>query len=272
MNIYFVGDIQGCYQELRALLTQVNFNPKVDQLWPAGDLVARGPDSYQTLEYLISLGDQVKPVLGNHDLHLLAIYYGIKKAKPSDKLDQLLDSAKCQQMISWLSKQPLMRKLPNEQLFMSHAGISPQWTIQEAIAANNFVQQRLNSAQLPNWLNKMYGQKPNDWQQVNTEEEYFRYAINAFTRMRYCHLDGSLDFDCKLPPEQAPASLTPWFTQAEPQLSQCQWVFGHWAALMGQSSVNNIYPLDTGCVWGEHLTLLLWSDRKLFTQAALIPW
>jgi len=266
MSIYFVGDIQGCYNELLALLKQVNFSKEDDQLWVAGDLVARGPDSYKTIKFLMSLGESVKAVLGNHDLHLLAICAGLKKAKKSDLLDELINAPEINEIVSWLSQQPLLRKLPNEQTYMSHAGLSPQWQISDAIEQAEFAQQLLGSPERDKWLSIMYGEKPNNWLATNTTTDRFRYVINAFTRMRYCYLDGSLEFNYKDAPAKAPKNIAPWFEISDKQLNNCQWIFGHWALLMGDCSHKNVYALDTGCVWGEHLTLLRWRDKRRFIE------
>jgi len=266
MSVYFVGDIQGCYNELIALLKQVDFQKQRDQLWIAGDLVARGPDSYQTLKYLKSLGDSVKAVLGNHDLHLLAIYAGIKKAKQSDFFDELLKAPDVDELLHWLAQQPLLRKLPDEEVYMSHAGFAPQWQLSQAIEMASFVQKKLSSAERNQWLAVMYGEKPNDWRQVRTQEDKFRYTINAFTRMRYCYHDGTLEFACKESPEHAPNNIKPWFEIANNQQQKTAWIFGHWAALMGKTTGENLYALDTGCVWGGHLSLLRWHDKRLFIE------
>jgi len=265
MAIYIVGDIQGCFLELKALLQQVNFNPTYDQLMVAGDLVARGPYSLETLRFIKGLGNSAKVVLGNHDLHLLATYAGIKKVKTRDKLTALLAAPDIAELMDWLAQQPLLQQLPNEAAFMSHAGISPQWHIKDAIAQAEFAHQCLLSNKRNYWLSMMYGEQPNNWQQVTTDEERFRYTVNAFTRMRYCYLDLTLEFSCKEAPEQAPSSIKPWFELAS-TLKDNQWVFGHWAALMGKCEVKNTYALDTGCVWGEYLSLLRWHDKKIFTQ------
>lgn len=272
-NIYIVGDIQGCFSELTSLLKQVNFNEKKDELWLAGDLVARGSDSLATLRYVKSLGDSAKVVLGNHDLHLLSVYAGIKKVKKQDKLDSLLAAADVHELMNWLAKQPLLRKIPtanshDNQAYMSHAGISPQWTIKEAVEQAEFAQQCLSSPERNEWLALMYGEKPNDWLFAQSAIDKFRYTINAFTRMRYCFLDGTLEFNEKFSPENLHSKkLKPWY-ELTPILKNNTWVFGHWAALMGRCSVNNIYALDTGCVWGNHLTMIRWRDKKIFTEAS----
>lgn len=268
MAIYIVGDVQGCYDELIALLKQVNFNSKHDELWLAGDLVARGPKSLETLQFVKSLGNQAKIVLGNHDLHLLATYYGIKKVKPQDKLDKLLSSPDIDELMEWLAQQPLIQKLPNDNAYMSHAGISPQWTIDLALKNAKFAHKKISSSKRKKWLSLMYGEKPNDWFEVQDDISRFRYTINAFTRMRYCFSDGTLDFTCKADIKNAPDNLLPWYELSE-TINTSTWIFGHWAALMGHCSKENIYALDTGCVWGQHLTMLRWQDKKLFKQHAL---
>jgi len=272
MSIYLVGDIQGCYSELTALLKQVSFNSKIDQLYVAGDLVARGPDSLATLRFIKSLNKSAKVVLGNHDLHLLAVHAGIKKVKKQDLLYELLDANDIDELINWLAQQPLLQKIGNDNAYMTHAGISPQWTLAEAIEQADFAQRRLSSGDRNAWLSSMYGEKPNNWQQAKSEIEKFRYTINAFTRMRYCYLNKNLEFESKLAPadlpqhnQQSSTTLLPWY-ELSSTINETTWVFGHWAALMGKCSHQNVYPIDTGCVWGNHLTLLRWHDKKMFTE------
>jgi len=271
MAIYLVGDIQGCYSELTALLKQVSFNRKVDQLYVAGDLVARGPDSLATLRFIKSLNNSAKVVLGNHDLHLLAVYAGIKKVKKQDQLDTLLNADDVDELMTWLAQQPLLQKIGNGNAYMSHAGVSPQWTLAEAIEQATFAQQRLSSSERNTWLSSMYGEKPNDWLLAKSEIEKFRYTINAYTRMRYCYKNKNLEFENKSAPstlhnnQQSNTTLLPWY-ELSSTINETPWVFGHWAALMGECSHQNIYPLDTGCVWGNHLTLLRWHDKKVFIE------
>ncbi len=265
MAIYFVGDIQGCFKELCALLSQVDFNPKKDQLWVAGDLVARGPDSLSVLRYIKSLGDSAKVVLGNHDLHLLAIHAGLKKAKPSDLLSELLIAEDVDELLNWLAQQPLVQKLPNENVYMSHAGLPPHWSAEQALKHAVVASAYIASPQRVKWLKVMYGEKPNQWTMAVTDIEKFRFTVNALTRMRYCQLDHSLEFSCKSALNESPDHIKPWFELTSLNKSY-SWVFGHWAALMGECSTQNIHALDTGCVWGGYLTLLRWSDKKLFIE------
>ena len=284
MAIYLVGDIQGCFNELTSLLTQVNFDHNQDVLYLAGDLVARGPNSLETLRFVKSLGESAKVVLGNHDLHLLAVHAGIKKVKKSDYLSALLAAPDINELMDWLATQPLIQKIPkivsnssdipftnqvqSEVAYMTHAGISPQWQLCDALEQANFIQTRLASPDRNTWLALMYGEKPNDWHQAITDVEKFRYSINALTRMRFCFLDGTLEFEQKDAPDDIKVSnIVPWFELSH-TINNTPWVFGHWASLMGKSSHSNIYPLDTGCVWGNQLTMLRWHDKKYFIQSS----
>ena len=270
MATYFVGDVQGCVNELKALLKQVNFDCVVDSLYLAGDLVARGPHSLETLRFVKSLGDCVNIVLGNHDLHLLAVYAGIKQENKLDRLTPLLCAPDCDELINWLAQQPLIQRVkkhnkPDEYVYMTHAGISPQWQLSDALEQAELIHQKLISPQRNHWLALMYGQQPNSWKNAITEEDKFRYSINALTRMRFCFTDGSLEFTHKSSVNDAPNHLIPWFELSD-TITEHTWVFGHWASLMGKSSHPNIYPLDTGCVWGNHLTMLRLGDYKIFTE------
>jgi bis(5'-nucleosyl)-tetraphosphatase (symmetrical) len=261
MARYFVGDIQGCFNELKALLDKVAFNPSTDELWAVGDLVARGSQSLETLRFLQSLEDSAKVVLGNHDLHLLALHGGIKQPNPNDKLDALLQAPDIHSLVDWVRMQPLMRYLPEHKLIMTHAGVPPLWDLrllqQEAQEVSQALQQ---SDYLESLIAHMYIDEPAYWNSQLIGLPRLRYCINALTRMRYVHLDGKLDFQCKLPPKDClDPALVPWFTLDSP-LKNYTRVFGHWAALMGNTQQGNLHALDTGCCWGEHLTL--WHLEK----------
>ncbi len=279
MAIYLVGDVQGCFSELTALLAQVNFNKKQDELWLAGDLVARGTGSLATLRFVKSLKGRAKIVLGNHDLHLLAIHAGIKKEKKQDHLTELLAASDVDELMDWLAQQPLLQKLPDSDAYMTHAGISPQWTLKQAIKQAEKAHKKLSSKQRKEWLSVMYGESPNDWHLAKTDIEKFRYTINALTRMRFCFLNSTLEFESKHAPiteENSSANITsekktivPWYELSK-TIKKHTWIFGHWAALMGKTSQKNIYALDTGCVWGNHLTMMRWHDKKIFSEQAHI--
>lgn len=272
MALYLVGDIQGCLSELKALLKQVNFNKAIDELWLVGDLVARGPDSLGTLRFIKALGNSAKIVLGNHDLHLLSVHAGIKKINTKDNLLPLLNAPDIDELINWLASQPLLRQLPSNKIFknsqniyMSHAGISPQWTIEEAKSQAKIAHEKLKSPERKKWLTLMYGEQPNSWHNVSTEIEKFRFTINSFTRMRYCFPDGSLEFTYKNSPDLTSEPLKPWYDHNNNLLNNT-WFFGHWASLMGKCPQPNTYALDTGCVWGNYLTLIRYHDLKVFTE------
>ncbi|KFZ36928.1 bis(5'-nucleosyl)-tetraphosphatase [Shewanella mangrovi] len=270
MANYFVGDIQGCFNELRLLLDKVSFNPSKDVLWAVGDLVARGPDSLATLRFFESLDNAGRVVLGNHDLNLLSVHAGIRRVKNSDKLSKLLASKESNRLIHWLRQQPLLQELPEHNVVMTHAGIPPQWDIAtartEAAAVSAALQQPDYVEEI---LQKMYTNTPEGWHAQLSGFPRLRYCINALTRMRYLYADGQLDFACKLPPAQCNNDeLKPWY-EFPAQSAGTIKVFGHWAALMGQGRSPEILPLDTGCCWGEFMTLWHLESNQFVTQDAL---
>ncbi|MCU4675085.1 symmetrical bis(5'-nucleosyl)-tetraphosphatase [Catenovulum sp. 2E275] len=267
MAHYFVGDIQGCYDELMRLLDKVKFDPKQDILCPVGDLVARGPASEKVAKLMLELDSAVEPVLGNHDLHLLSIYAGFFEPKKNDKLKKLLNASYLEKYAKWLRKQPLIRQYPQFDIVMSHAGMHPSLPVSEQLVLAAHAEQKINSKDYKIWLERMYGNEPRKWRAHLTEEEAFRFIINTTTRMRYIDAEGGLDFKCKLPPEQAPLDLSPWF-DVETYNPQT-FVFGHWAALLGHTRNSQFIGLDTGCVWGNHLTLYKAETREFFIQQSL---
>ncbi|WP_432455949.1 MULTISPECIES: symmetrical bis(5'-nucleosyl)-tetraphosphatase [unclassified Agarivorans] len=270
MATYFVGDIQGCLDELKALLEQVKFSKKRDQLWLAGDLVARGPQSLATLRFVKQLGDAAQIVLGNHDLHLLAVANGIHRAKRRDKLQDLLEAPDKDELLDWLRKQPLIVKHPEFDLVMVHAGIYPKWKVGKALKLGKEVQKKLSGDHYLELLQNMYSNEPAHWSDELVGYDRLRYIINVFTRMRYCFPDGSLDFALKIPPNKnTNPNLVPWFNLPGKHLKHTHIIFGHWAALMGESAHPLVDGLDTGCVWGNHLTMLRWEDQRFFTQDCL---
>ncbi|NOH52242.1 bis(5'-nucleosyl)-tetraphosphatase (symmetrical) [Vibrio coralliilyticus] len=267
MSNYIVGDIQGCFDELKLLLKQASFNPQSDTLWVAGDLVARGPKSLETLRFIKDLGQSAKVVLGNHDLHLLAVSIGVHKVKSKDKTATIFDADDKQELLNWLRQQPLLAE--HDEFVMCHAGISPQWSLDVARNSAREVEAILQSKEW-HWLIKnMYDNQPDSWSDNLEGIERYRYIINAFTRMRFCFSDGRLDMACKRPPKDVKdSSLTPWFElNNRIQLNKTV-LFGHWAALEGYTG-KNVIGLDTGCVWGGSLTMLRWEDKTFFTQNSL---
>lgn len=263
MSTYLIGDIHGCYDELKIILAQVRFDPAVDTLWLTGDLVARGPGSLEVLRLVRSLGDSVRMVLGNHDLHLLAVYAGISRNKPKDRITPLLEAPDADELINWLRRQPVLQVDEEKKLVMAHAGITPQWDLATARQCAREVEAVLKSDSYPLFLDAMYGDMPNNWSPELSGLARLRFSTNVFTRMRYCFPNGQLEMNCKDTPEKAPAPLRPWFALPGPECYSL--VFGHWASLMGQGTPAHIYGLDTGCCWGGELTLLRWED-KAFTR------
>lgn len=266
MSTYLIGDIHGCYDELQSLLQQVAFDPEQDTLWLTGDLVARGPASLDVLRFVRSLGDAVRMVLGNHDLHLLAVFAGISRNKPKDRLTPLLEAEDADELINWLRRQPLLQVDSEKKLVMAHAGITPQWDLETAVSCAREVELVLASDTYPLFLDAMYGDMPNNWSIELSGLARLRFSSNALTRMRYCFPGGQLDMICKDMPDAAPSPLKPWFNIPGPVTRDNTIVFGHWASLEGKGTPEGILALDTGCCWGGALTMLRWEDRAWFTQ------
>ncbi|SHI24823.1 symmetrical bis(5'-nucleosyl)-tetraphosphatase [Ferrimonas marina] len=269
MSNYFVGDVQGCYAELARLLDRVQFDPSRDRLWSCGDLVARGPDSLKVLRLFRQLGDAARVVLGNHDLHLMAVAAGLKRAKPKDRQQPLLDAPDLAELIHWLRQQPLLRHLPEHQLLLSHAGLPPHWGLNTALKRAEAVSKTLKRDDYLDFIGTMYGEKPDADEPTLSKRDQQIYTVNALTRMRFLYPDGRLDFACKSGPGDA-TELRPWFEYPKHKLlKKNTLVFGHWAALEGHSSHPNAIALDTGCCWGGSLTFWRLEDRQRIEQPAL---
>ncbi|MGF1750226.1 symmetrical bis(5'-nucleosyl)-tetraphosphatase [Vibrio cionasavignyae] len=267
MANYIIGDIQGCFDELTQLLTSVEFNANVDTLWVAGDLVARGNKSLETLRFLKELGASAKICLGNHDLHLLAVSLGVHPIKAKDQTLPILEADDRSELLEWLRQQPLL--LEHDEFVVCHAGISPDWSLSTARACAREVEVELSSDRWQQLITNMYSNQPDKWRSDLIGIDRWRYTINAFTRMRFCFPDGRLDMACKLPPEEIKDDqLLPWFQAPQRIKLQKAVLFGHWAALGGYIS-SEVIGLDTGCVWGGTLTMIRWEDKQLFSQAAL---
>ncbi|MDC8830028.1 symmetrical bis(5'-nucleosyl)-tetraphosphatase [Alteromonas gilva] len=254
MSTYIVGDIQGCYSGLRNLLNALAFDPANDTLYAVGDLIARGEDSLSTVQLLRDLGTSFKCVLGNHDLHMLAVSQGIKKVKDKDKLKPLLNSPALPDIIDWYRQWPLAMRI-DEHHTMAHAGLYPGWSVAQILALSDEVSDQLKSNNWQSLLKNMYGDGPKKWQDKLTGIERQRFIINATTRMRFISKGSELDLKTKCAPGAAPSGLKPWFDVNNPQLpSSHTIVFGHWAALMGKTDSTQFLALDTGYVWGNTLT------------------
>ncbi|RUO27913.1 bis(5'-nucleosyl)-tetraphosphatase [Aliidiomarina sedimenti] len=269
MAHYAVGDIHGCIDELKALLDKVAFDPVTDKLWSVGDLVGRGLHSQQVLQFAVELGDAFGCVLGNHDLHLLAVLCGVRQAHPKDNTDMIHQGKETEFWIEWLRQQPLMLHLPASDSVIVHAGVYPEWSLAQAQTLADEVSAQLQGDDYQDYLQQMYHNEPTRWCDKLTGIERFRFIVNAFTRMRFCRQEDDglhLDLTSKLSPQQADADLLPWFNFYPP--SPIQIMFGHWAALNGKTGREDIIALDTGCVWGNKLTLLNIDQQSFVTQAA----
>ena len=253
MATYAIGDLQGCYESLLELLKKINFNETKDTLWFAGDLVNRGSDSLSTLRFVKSLGDSAITVLGNHDLHLLAIAHGVKTTRSSD-LQRILDAEDSDDLLDWLSTRPLLHYDPKLNYSIAHAGIYPLWSLKQALSYASELEKEL-ATNLHQFLNNMYGDEPDAWTDSLTGFERLRFICNCFTRMRFCHADGTLDFSSNGAPGTIPKETLPWFEIAKRKDIDKKLLFGHWSTL-GEIDKDNIYALDTGCVWGGKLTAL----------------
>ena len=271
MATFAVGDVQGCLEPLKCLLDRVNFDPSQDKLWLVGDLVNRGPQSLETLRFLYGMRDSVVTVLGNHDLHLLAIANHAARVKKKDTLREILSAPDCDELLFWLRQQPLMHHDAERNISMVHAGIPPQWSIADALARADEMHRVLqdDSLFIP-YLDGMYGDHPTAWNDKLAGIERLRVITNYFTRMRFCTADGVLDLDGKEGINTAPAGFAPWFSHPERLTKDDTILFGHWAALEGRCPAPNTIALDTGCVWGGKMSLYN-IDTQHFERCACKP-
>lgn len=264
MATYAIGDIQGCFQSLLLLLKTISFDNNRDTLWFTGDLVNRGPQSLEVLRFIHDLGPKHKLVLGNHDLHLMAVFYHPHLLKKEDTLASILKAHDGNQLIVWLSQQPLFYYDDQFQFALVHAGMAPDWTISKAKALSQEVEVFLKSDQAGFFLKEMYGDKPNQWKDQLSGIPRLRCITNYFTRARLCNTEGCLDFSFKGQLAHKPASLVPWYALPKRASATVDIIFGHWAALRGEVDLPHLYPLDTGCVWGHCLSAMRLEDRQLF--------
>ena len=262
MAVYAIGDIQGCYEQLQRLLELIAFDPTKDRLWFAGDLVNRGPDSLKVLRFVKSLGDSAVCVLGNHDLHLLAMSEQVDKHKdPNNSLEQVLTAPDRDELLHWLRHRPVMHRSSKRNFSMVHAGLPPQWDIPTALQCAAELETVLRSDDFHEYCQQMYGNLPDLWGQELTGMERLRFITNCFTRMRYCRADGSLSLKESGAPGSKSSSLTPWFKMPTRASRDERILFGHWSTL-GYGRYNNSWSLDSGCIWGGALTALRIRKRK----------
>ncbi len=260
MATYAIGDIQGCYHAFQALLARIKFNPKHDTLWLVGDLINRGSGSLEVLRWCYQHQNQLKTVLGNHDLHALAVAHGMRPAHRGDTLQALLDAPDSDVLLTWLRHQPLTHA--NDVYVMVHAGLLPQWQIADALSYALEVETVLQGAQFKEFLRDMYGNTPNLWHDDLTGMDRLRAITNAMTRMRICTDEGALEFDFKGELQDIPPGYLPWFDVATRKSQDAQIICGHWSAL-GLQQRANIFALDTGCLWGGKLTAMCLETQKI---------
>ena len=260
MSTYAIGDVQGCYDQLRRLLDVLRFDPAHDTLWLVGDLVNRGPQSLETLRFVRDLGECAVTVLGNHDLHLLVVAGGVRKPHRGDTLDAVLQAPDRDELLDWLRRRKLMHA--DAGYAMVHAGLLPQWSIERALALAGEVESRLQGGDYPELLLNMYGNEPAQWRESLTGYARLRVIINAMTRLRLCDVQGRMEFGHKSAPSGVPAGYMPWFDVPDRESTGTPVICGHWAAL-GLLMRSDVLAIDTGCVWGRRLSALNLEDRRL---------
>jgi len=263
MSTYAIGDVQGCREQLEALLELINFDPANDRLWFAGDLVNRGPDSLGTLRLIYSIKESVIAVLGNHDLHMLAVNVYPQRANRKDTFFDVLDATDKEPLLDWLLHCPLAHA--EDEYLMVHAGIYPHWDRHSALQYAAEVEQCLQGGKHENFFSQMYGNQPANWSEQLTGNDRLRFITNVLTRMRYCYDDSSLDMQCKGPVTEATPELTPWFDVTDRIEHPGYILHGHWASLMGGESKPGIISLDTGCVWGNKLSAWCLEEKHWFS-------
>jgi bis(5'-nucleosyl)-tetraphosphatase (symmetrical) len=256
---YAIGDIQGCFDSLLQLLDLIQFNDSLDTLWFTGDLVNRGPKSLETLRFIKKLGPKHRIVLGNHDLHLLALLHDCHKGWPDDTLDAILKADDRMELMHWLLQQPLFHHDSNLGFSMVHAGLDPTWDLAMAAKLGQEVEAVLQGDNPKFFFQELYGNQPDLWDDKLTGFSRLRCIVNYFTRVRLCFPNGRLSFD------DNDKNIMPWFEHPHRKTKNNKIIFGHWAALSGVTNTPNTYALDTGCVWGYALTAMRLEDEKRFS-------
>jgi len=255
---YAIGDVQGCHEELKELIGHLGFSWERDQIYFVGDLVNRGPASLQVLRYVRSLGDNAVVVLGNHDLHLLAVAYGARRSRKTDTLEDILDAKDRDELLEWLISRPLAHVLGND--LIVHAGVVPQWTVNMTVELAREVESALR-ADPKDLFDHMYGDEPEKWSDDLSRKDRLRFTINVLTRLRVCTADGRVDLKWKGKPPPANSQYQAWFDVKNRATRATRIIFGHWSA-QGFVQRNGVVGLDSGCVWGGSLTAIdLDSDR-----------
>ena len=248
---FLIGDLQGCRTALERLLAEIGFSPSRDRLHVLGDLVNRGPDSLGVLKRLHALGDAASFLLGNHDLHLLALAAGVRPPHRTDTLQQILDSPERDAWLEWLRQGRLADSAHG--WLLVHAGVLPQWDAEQTLALAGEVEALLRSDEFEAFLPRMYGNAPTRWDDTLQGDDRWRVVINALTRLRFCTIDGTMEFKAKGGADAAPPGHAPWFQIASRRSAGTPIAFGHWSTL-GLIDRPDLLSLDTGCVWGGQLS------------------
>lgn len=265
MTLYAIGDVQGCHDALRRLLDEIRFDPANDRVWFAGDLVNRGPGSLDTLRFVRELGRAATTVLGNHDLHLLAVAAGVTRTKRRDTLDAILQAPDCDELLAWLRERPLAHY--EHDYLLVHAGLAPSWDAQKTIALAGEVEQALRGDEAESFFARMYGDRPARWDDWLEGVARLRCIVNYLTRARYCESDGTLCLDAKGVPGTQPVRCMPWYRVPGRKSAGTPVVFGHWSTL-GLVDEPDVIALDTGCVWGGQLSAVPLAPRGARTRIA----
>jgi bis(5'-nucleosyl)-tetraphosphatase (symmetrical) len=260
MATYAIGDVQGCFDELEALLKKCGYRKKADRLWFVGDLVNRGPKSLEVLRFVRDLGAGAVVVLGNHDLHLVTQHEGFERKRKDDTFDEVLEANDASELVEWLRTRPIMHVAQG--YAMVHAGLLPQWSIEKAMTLGKEVETALRATDYRQFLKHMYGSKPEEWSDSLTGWDRLRVIVNAMTRMRFCTRQGRMEFHAK--GAKPPAGYLAWYDTRP--ANEASIVFGHWSQL-GLRLDPRITCLDSGCVWGGSLSALRLEDRALYQVA-----
>ena len=261
MATYAIGDVQGCYKPLQRLIQHIHFAPTTDRLWFVGDLVNRGPDSLSVLRYIKNLQDRAVVVLGNHDLFLMAVAEQLITARPEDTLQAILAAPDCDELLAWLRQQHLFYREPP--FAMVHAGLLPQWSIDETEQLAREVETGLLGPSYRDILRALYPSKHLQWSSQLTGPTRLATIIKVLTRLRACSPDGLMESSFNGPPERIPAGYSPWFKIKNRHHGDTTIVCGHWAAL-GLHCEDRLLAIDSGCVWGRQLTAVRLEDRAVF--------
>lgn len=262
MTTYAIGDIQGCFDELQSLLEKIGFDAAADRLWFTGDLVNRGQQSLKVLRFVKDLGDRAITVLGNHDLHLLAVEAGVRKPRRNDTFDEILAAPDASELLWWLRHRPLLHHDHASGYVLIHAGLPPQWGLEKAQSCAREVETVLRGSDYMDFIKNMYGDEPNQWTESLSGWDRLRFIINCFTRMRYCDHDGHLALDEKGTPGTQPDDYLPWFELWDHAGDDIKIIFGHWSTL-GSFHQPGFHALDTGCIWGGALTAMRLGDEPV---------